>query len=551
MQHESRFLTKNLCLLQARNVAVSESIQQASADPTISIVLARSGHSVPCQLVEGRRVLYHSTYDPVAEGQRQAEAYKPRGFLLFLGLGAGYHIRPFLESEAVSQILIVEKDAGVLRSIFEQIDLSPLLADPRSVLLVDQPPAQVNHYLLEHYLPVIDGDLQTVFLRPRLDIENDYFRQVLESVKQTIPAVSNDYAVQTRFGKRWFANTLLNLPAAQRSCMALNPTQEALVVGAGPSLEMQIDTLKKMRKSALLITSDTSLAALLAHNVVPDIVVSIDCQHITYHHFLQGLPQQVSLVLDLASPPALTRLSDRTFFFASRHPFASFVAKNWRELPLIDTSGGNVAHAALSLAKCLGAGRIHLFGLDFSYPDGKAYARGTYIYHFFRSTEDRLTPLESSLFSFIQDRCVHKADPRHPVYTSALLLAYRDRMEHAAAHMPARVIQVRGRGLSLRSLPGPSTPPEPTARPFAAGPCKSDWRVFLADYSAAVRQLPRPQEPVRKYLRVISGSQRDLWLTLLPAAAALKRSATGLSPADLLQEVRAWSLLKIDRALDS
>ena len=34
-----------------------------------------------------------------------------------------------------------------------------------------------------------------------------------------------------------------------------------------------------------------------------DLVLSIDCQHISYHHFLRGYPSGAPLVLDLASPP--------------------------------------------------------------------------------------------------------------------------------------------------------------------------------------------------------------------------------------------------------
>ena len=158
-------------------------------------------------------------------------------------------------------------------------------------------------------------------------------------------------------------------------------------------------------------------------------VVSIDCQHISYNHFLQGYPEEVPLVLDLASPPVLTKLAPKLAFFTSGHPFSQYVNKHWRRFPVIDTSGGNVSHAAVSLADRLGAAKILLFGADFCYPEGKSYARGSYIYPYFRCRESRLSGLESLFMAFLFRGPAGSMERDGGRYVTRSMLRYRERLE--------------------------------------------------------------------------------------------------------------------------
>jgi hypothetical protein len=115
---------------------------------------------------------------------------------------------------------------------------------------------------------------------------------------------------------------------------------------------------------------------------------------------MQGLPSGMPLFVDLASPPTVTRMAARRYYFSSGHPLDRYVAARFRAFPILDTSGGNVTHAAVSLAEYMGAGKIQLYGADFSYPFGKSYARGTYIYPYFDLRQNRLRPFRVPVFRF-------------------------------------------------------------------------------------------------------------------------------------------------------
>jgi len=551
-------LERNLLALSASRPELSLRLRQTAPSAQAVFLTSRSGVPVPARNLEGRPFPLHSTVDPVREGRRHAQLYAHTGYLVFLGLGGGYHVLPFLSAPAVSRLLILETDAPFFRAVLEGMDLSPILADPRVRVELEADPEAIRAFLLSDYLPAIHGDLRTVPLQAAIGPSRRYYSALTEAIAQVIGSVADDYTVQARFGRRWFLNTLANLPAVQASVVSVPPAARAVVTAAGPSLESQIRAIPRLRRGGCLIASDTSLPALLAYGVVPDVVISIDCQQISYHHFLHGVPPQVPLVLDLASPPVLTRLGAPTLFFASNHPLSRLLAARWRPLCSLDTSGGNVSHAAVSLALSLGARDIYLLGADFSYPQGKPYCRGTYLYSLFAGAEHRLCPLEGQLFSFVAKNAnlIREPAPGGYRYTTPPLVAYRDRLQRLVDSSPRRIVAPTGRGLPLRRRPrsAPRAADEggPAGGLSSGGGACCGWREFLSWYLRGLESLPAPVSPFGAYLAGLRQGEQALWATLLPAAATFRegRASSSREGHLLLREVRDWSVGVARRLLD-
>jgi hypothetical protein len=549
-------LERNLLALASKDTKLSFKISHTAPLKELSFIKSKTGDLVPVLNRKNRQYFLHSKFDPKHEGSRIAESYKHEGYILFIGFGAGYHIEPFLDSSETSQIVIIDKDVAYFRSLLEQMDMRNLLLNPRVQLLVTEQPDEIETFFFKTYLPALFGDLQTISLRSRIETEPDYFKQVIAILKQSISKVSDDYTVQSYFGKKWFINTLSNLQTAQFSSTTLRPVRKAIVTGAGPSLENHFDRIKDLQRSATLIATDTSFPALRENGITPDLVISIDCQQISYLHFIGGFPDSIPLILDLASPPDLKRLTNRLFFFTSGHPFSQYVNSHWRQFPYIDTTGGNVSHAAISLADALGAHEIFLFGADFSYPEGKTYSRGTYIYPYFRIKENRLKPLDTLFYSFIlrnvnivKDKIGNKIR-----YSTKPMLSYKTRLEKSLRNISGKIIQFPGNGLPLDI-----DTKEPVAEEnrkistlYSAGKAKSDWSVFLRTYMKNLRELSPPKDPVAKYLVDLDPHERDLWFTLLPAAAALQREKPDCRSKGslILDEVHSWSMSVLGHYLE-
>jgi hypothetical protein len=538
-------LEANLRALSLRDPVLAGSVRAAAPDPGLSFVTSGSGLVVP---VRRDGPALHSRVDPVREARRLAETLPPAGVAVFLGLGGGYAPAAFLETGGLFAGVIVERGAPVLRALLEHCDLSRLLADPRIAVVTD--PATVTGAVLEAWAPALMGDLRTVPLRPWCEASRAFFDRAAAAVDAASSLASADWAAQARFGRRWFTNALLNLPAVERARLSIDPVASAIVTGAGPSLDRSAGRLPAERRGRLLAATDTSLPALLARGIVPDLAVSIDCQLYGYHHIMAGIPAGLPLLLDLSSPPALARSHRNVGFFASAHPLARWVSRHWRSLPDVDTSGGNVTHAAVSAVHALGAREILLAGVDFSYPLGSPYARGTWLHPYFRAREDRCTPCEGRFFGMLAaaPATVRERVPGGFRYTSPLMADYRRAFERFAGSLDAVILDdwCLGPGQGIRRGTGPS--PARWNGGFSMGSPRSGWRGMLGSYAALVAGLPAAGRPLASWWHGLEPDRREAWQTLLPLLPGLAASTVEDRGA-LLECARRWALPRISRFL--
>lgn len=559
--HDPVLFERNMLAVASHHPARSaDRIREAAADMRLGLDADELGEPAPYLDQAGRRAYMHSRRDQRREASRVAAEYRVSGFYVFLGLGAGYLVRELLDSGRVYAGVVVEYRASTLRALLERVDLTKALADRRLTLLVDPSDDELRETLMGGYVPALGGDIATVPLASRVNAEAPSFQRASRVIKSTIESISDDYSVQAFFGKRWFANIARNLRYAAGSTPPVGPIRRAAIAAAGPSLEDAAGELAARPADCFLIATDTALHALLKRGIRPDAVLSIDCQHISYYHFMGGVPAGMPLFLDLASPTTLAKLSARPYFFSSGHPLARYVASRMRAYPMLDTSGGNVTHAAVSLAEFLGADRIDIYGADFSYPRGKSYARGTYIYPYFDLRQSRLRPQESLFqdFVFRNQAIVRESGPDDEFrYLTKPLWAYLERLERLAASSEAAVVRRRGGGASSRADDEPKSPaPRRAGRLFAAGKLFQSPARFLRSYRDELAALPPPPRgggasEASAYLAGLGPAARDLWTTLLPSVAAFRREAGARRELldRVLADALAWAVEVIDEEL--
>ncbi len=545
------YLETNLLSLSSGNARLAEKLTYSDESENLSIAESRKGKLIPLIEKNNRKIPLHSQFDPEKEGKRFFQTFNSPGYIVFFGFGAAYHIKPFLANKLISEILIIDKDIRIFKKIIHYFNLTEIFLDKRVNILIDPQPEEISNFILKHYIPAISGNLHILKLRSRVETEPGFFSQVTQTVNNVINPLSEDFSVQSYFGKRWFINTLNNLEAAEKSTTTIPPIQRALIIGAGPSLELQLTEINKLMPESFVISTDTALPALLKFHIKPDLVISIDCQHITYFHFLEGFPQDIPLVIDLASPRNMTKLTKNILFFTSGHPFSLYVKSRWRSFPFIDTSGGNVSHAAVSLAYSLGARHIHLFGIDFSYPRGKSYARGTYLYPYFCSRSHRLAPLENYFITFLfhNDQIDKKYNASGIRYVTKPMISYKTRLESLISGLDTEVVPTKGEGEIIECN---NHHTENAIKRFpsilSAGPADTSWQLFLNRYDRILSMLPIPEYSLSEYMNSLTPLQKEICTTILPAAAAVRKDAPQeMTGAQILKETIEWTRRVIRR----
>jgi hypothetical protein len=541
---------RNLLALAATDPQLCKRLSAAvTTKERYRILPARNGSLIPAA-VDGNGAArpLHSLVDPEKEAQRLMSTIRGGGFLILFGLGGGFAASAALAREDVQGLLIVDFDVDGIAELLASKDYFALFADPRCRILIDPSPTELRETILAMYRPAFSGGISVLPLRARVETAEIAFAAATDAVRDIIDSISDDYSVQAYFGKRWFGNILRNLRAADGPVQPSPRVRTVAVTAAGPSLDEQLSALKERRGNVFLLATDTSLPALLAAGLKPDAVISIDCQHISYYHFMDGLPQDIPLFLDLASPPVVASRSRNLRFFSGGHPLTVYISRAWRSFPRVDTSGGNVTYAAVALADKLGAELIELYGADFSYPNGEPYARGTYIHPYFRRVQHRLQPLEGLFASFVfrNESLIKETDTHGWRYETKPLVGYRLKLEHLAEQIDARIEPATGRGapILIPVSKGRRTGPIPLMGP---GQARSNVRNFLDEYRTAIERLPELTTSICEYFENLSDEARDVFTTLLPAAAAIRKKDNSMEPAQLVKAVKAFSLAELDR----
>jgi hypothetical protein len=560
------FFERNLLALDREGENLCERLSVAvTTAARYRMLEARNGGIIPSIVdLNGKAHPLHSLIDPVKEAERLVSSTSGAGFLLFLGLGGGYQVESALKNEKVERIIIIDFDIDGIAEILSHKDFVHVFNDKRVSLLVDPDVWEVEKKILESYRPLLHGNLRSIPLRTRCNGEKEKFFPVADAVNRAIEKISLDYSVQAQFGKRWFSNIVHNILRSGQQSGSIPPAAHVAVCAAGPSLDKQIGRLRKRRSGLFVIATDTSFLTLVNHGIVPDAVLTIDCQHIAYRHFIGTEHVKTRLFLDIAAPPHPASLSP--YFFSDSHPFSLFVSKYYKSFPQVDVSGGNVTYAAVSLAAALQAETIELYGADFSYPEGKTYTQGAYIYPYFDFRQNRFQPMETLFSSFVfrSNNLMKKTGDAGWFYQTPSLLMYKNSLEEysrtinasvthvAAMHTDAMYAEDGGGPISVVPQKKPARPANRELRIFSTGPCKMAADAFLRFYCDTINSLPALQGGIEAYFSSLTALQAEAFFTLIPLGSSLK---AGKEPgdfadvADIIEETKRYNIAYIQKVL--
>jgi|GEM_PF-208887 len=544
------------------NASAASAVAHATALETVRPVSSKTALPVAVAVGASGEITLHSRYDPVREADRAVESLGDGGFFVVLGLGLGYHLEALSRARSPDQVLILESDARLARSLCAMRDFSASLADQRVHIRIAPQPDEIETLIRDRYVPAVHGGMELLVLQGARRLSPQWYDSVSRVLRQATEAALAEYHTQRKLGRRWFMNMLVNLRSAQThdseefvNLRARLPRErKTLVLAAGPSLRAELPRLRETRGEYSVVATDSTLPVLSAVGLEPDIVVSIDCQQAGYHHLLDASPGETVSVLDLASPPLLLRSFRRRVMVSGAHPLARYLATRLEWPPHLDLSGGSVTYAALALALELGIEEIELLGADFGYPARHPYCVETYLDRYFRTRVTRTAPLEHLHLEFVfnEPGLARDHEAGGERYTAPRMRRYREAVSRLAARYGRTLVADerapgRYRVVSRTSAPGSFAPSERFHREPGAASSERAGTV-LREYRDALERL-RPSEPYHKFVAELSPPERELWSTLLPLLPAFFREQDrrGLTGAE---RALRWALGRLNLVLE-
>lgn len=394
-----------------------------------------------------RGIHLSSCYDLRAEARLQASLIPEQSETAWIyGPGMGDLPRMLLARPALKKITVVLLNRALFVATLDHESMDDWLADPRLELTVAGQGQDVA-------TPFAAVPSELVLAEDSALAVRDRIMHILAT-----PFVNRSHEADAA---ALLARTGENIDLLRRDGDAAELTniwqgRKVLLAAAGPSLARHLDTINDLRRSCPLIAVDAALTPLLAHGIVPDIVVTID----SFREGVLAFFQKTS-----AAAAALAHSILVYFPVVHRDVLDSWPGKRLAAFghgPLYDApifspddkqrlfSQGSVLHPAVDLAVLAGASEIVLFGADFAHVGGRTNTPG--------SAADVPSPLTAGC----QWQVVNSSGRRVP--TTFNMISYLRELEHyIGQHDNVRFYNADGGGAMIGYTRPFITAPDRTA----------------------------------------------------------------------------------------
>lgn len=331
---------------------------------------AISGEPVLKVIMPEREFFMHSTVNPTQEARILTEFMTRDGkeqYVVF-GMGMGYHVKELLKQNVQNRVIVLENELSVLFYAMTYMDWSEELECGRFSILYED-----NILLLLKELE--KRKEQSVFFihYPSLQaIENTAVKETLEDYFVTISSMEEQKELLDENFRRL---QMMHLPECSTR-QELFSGKTVVIVGAGPSVDDEIATMKKWKSQIVILVVGHIVRKLLENEIRPDAIILSDAQKHMYRQ-IEGLATyEIPLfLLSTASADVVSYYKGPTYLvYQEGYEPAEQIAEK-QGYPLFQT-GGSVSTLALDMGIRFGAERIILVGLDMAYTGSKSHAAG-------------------------------------------------------------------------------------------------------------------------------------------------------------------------------
>lgn len=403
------------------------------------------------RIVDNGSNYYHASgYDTKREAESvfKNTKYQFDAAFILWGLGNGNIYNEFFKNtNDDNEILCIEPDVELFFKALHVFNLPKQENKTKGFVFVkginDEAFDQIFTMLVTpQRAPVITTVFSMIYLR----YYQDEFYKVKEKIEQLHKHASMLYNVSVTRGINIVENAIRNFPILIKSssvinaCKALEPIKDrtVFVVGAGPSLDKNVDVLKKVKGKAVIIAADTAVRVMLNHGIVPDMMVTIDSKK-RIETFDDDRINDIAMICGAESLyGAVANHRTKIICLSDMEFYLHFLVKYEKKDYLFDT-GGSVATSGLFFAMLAGFKKIVLMGLDLAMTDMKFHASDIY-------NEGEADPVALDLI-----KC--EGYDGNDVYTSSDMLAYGEWIEDLSKkHPDLEIINCTEGGRKLKGI---------------------------------------------------------------------------------------------------
>ncbi len=231
-------------------------------------------------------VYFHSRYNPIREAETIIDALETsdeitdQTQIIFFGVGLGYHIDVFLERHVNIAFYLVEPSFEALDLYLQRVKLKD-----RRFKNLKGIQCGLNHFSIYDDI-ILNKEKKVIICEHPVylkEYKEDYvtFCDLVKNIfREQRTSLHTNYAFQ----KRWVINSINNFKYVLQSPNILVGNKEcfkekiAILVSAGPSLNYEIENLKRIKKNGLayIFTVGSAINTLVYNDLYPDAMCTYD-----------------------------------------------------------------------------------------------------------------------------------------------------------------------------------------------------------------------------------------------------------------------------------
>ena len=304
----------------------------------------------------------------------------PNDIIITFGIGLGYLLDE-VYNRFPSKIFVYEPDINLLHFVLSNVDFSEHLATGRIFITNDLD--ELISKLSASYLT--KDKVEVVYLQNYAVIRNKELLLMIQKIFDTCKSKMVDVNTIIKFSKVWLTNTIANISEVKKSKVCLLSDlankfvgQTALIAGAGPSLNDNIENILSNREKFVIFAVNKTAQYLVQKGIIPDFIVCLDAGNM--ERTLSGLDScidKINAIVDIRTDNAVMHRGFKKIFcnFSETDFLIKKLAK-YNSFMKFYESGGSASTLALSSAVKMGFSKIVFAGIDLAFKDNLIYAYG-------------------------------------------------------------------------------------------------------------------------------------------------------------------------------
>lgn len=314
----------------------------------------------------------------------------PEGFtFIMFGMGNILYLKELIENVKVRlNIIIYEPSISIFKKCLDLIDLDGGIQRHLIIFWVEGLGQMILNGMKSILEPLMTVDrlkYVQLFILPNYE---KIFEKECEQLVELCNGIARDARVEYNTRVNFAYTSALNaMKNAKFLCNGYKTVQlvdiipksiPAIIVAAGPSLNKNIQELKKAKNKSFIIAVDTALKPLLKQGIVPDMFFIVDAEKPLELFLMDGV-EQIPMVSTMnASPDVLAYHKGKKFFYNRNLIFVEKILMHCdTRYGAVDT-GGSVATNAFSLLYKVGFETVILVGQDLALTGNRTHADGTF-----------------------------------------------------------------------------------------------------------------------------------------------------------------------------